>query len=82
MELSTYIYILFIAEEGRMEPSRILEKKGSKYLVLWEGKQQLKTWETSKNLICFPLMKEFDDGTEDDSEDEIYEVKVNSWDCL
>lgn len=64
------------AEEGRMEPSRILEKKGSKYLVLWEGKQQLKTWETSKNLICFPLMKEFDDGTEDDSEDEIYEVKT------
>lgn len=62
-------------DEGGLKPARILERKGTKYLVLWQGKAQQKSWETTKNLICVPLMKEFDEKEEEDSEDEIYEVK-------
>mgnify|MGYP003729563391 CR=1 FL=1 len=59
-----------------MVPERILEKKGSQYHVLWKGKSGHKSWESQKNLVCVPLMKEFDERDASDSEDEIYEVKV------
>lgn len=61
-------------DEGGLKPARILERKGNKYLVLWQGKAQQKSWETTKNLICVPLMKEFDEK-EEESDEEIYEVK-------
>ena len=33
-----------------MEPIRIVEKKGNKYLVEWKGSTNKNTWETKANL--------------------------------
>lgn len=58
-------------DHQKFGPLQILDKKGSKYHVLWRGVEQKKTWETSKNLVCVPLMKAFDDKQEEE------EFKVN-----
>ena len=54
-------------------PLRVVEKKGTKYLIEWKGGK--KTWETSKNLTVVAMIDQFVEADED-SEDEVYEVKV------
>ena len=40
-----------------MEPIRIVEKKGNKYLVEWKGNNNKNSWETKANLgISFRLI--------------------------
>merc|ERR1712088_785421 len=54
-------------------PSEWLRKKGTKYLIEWKGGK--KTWETSKNLTVVAMIDQFVEADED-SEDEVYEVKA------
>ena len=44
--------------------------------MLWRGVEQKKTWETSKNLVCVPLMKAFDDKQEQEEFKVTYDVEV------
>jgi len=57
-------------DEALMEPIRIVEKKGNKYLVEWKGNNNKNSWETKANLACAKLMSEFDDREEEHDEDE------------
>lgn len=60
-------------DDGQKQPKRVVSKKGLKYLIEWENKNNTPSWETADNLICVPIIREFDDREEED-EDEIYEV--------
>lgn len=63
-------------DDGQKQPKRVVSKKGLKYLIEWENKNNTPSWETADNLICVPIIREFDDREEED-EDEIYEVAVS-----
>lgn len=65
-------YVL-AGDEGGLIPLRVVEKKGSKYMIEWKGGK--KTWETTKNLTVVAMIDAFVEHDQD-SEDEVYEVKV------
>jgi len=60
-------------DEGGLIPLRVVEKKGSKYMIEWKGGK--KTWETTKNLTVVAMIDAFVENDQD-SEDEVYEVKA------
>jgi hypothetical protein len=57
-------------DEALMEPIRIVEKKGNKYLVEWKGNNNKNSWETKANLACAKLISDFDDREEEQYEDD------------